>query len=392
MLPLGLVRLAHDLAHLDEFREEFLFHGAGHALADILKQTLLVHSDRVREFVHGMVQMLYHGCDRRGQALSDFLRQVLLHLLHEPGLGILVRDDVVHRGGVCRRNNAGVVSVEEAVQGFRDGGECPAKPEGIGKRQGQAVDGGRECDLDAIDQGFNRDGHGLVAGRVEAPQAQYESHKCAQDSEACQDIRNHFHEAAVGVVVDLILADVVADVGRAVRLVEKCQVFLVLRVQVGNTEQGRALAGDRGHGASALGDLLHLLCSAVKSPAGLGEAPESDAEPDAHDDEHHRQEAQVVNDVRGVCVKREPCDQDTDCRREQADDYVGESSHILVPLLFVPLPVYCPSVSAAFILLYFSCFRVFCFCCFCISAASVFYTSSASKQIDARLPSGIYSV
>ena len=165
--------------------------------------------------------MLDSGLDRHRQALGNLLRQILLHLLHQLCLGVLVRDDMVHGCRVRRRHDTGIVCVQEPVERLGDRSQGPAQPVREGQGQGQSVDGCHERDLDTADQRLDRTRHGLIAGRIESAKTKDQAHEGSQNAEARQDIRDHLDKAAVCVVVDLILTDIIADVGRTVCLMEK---------------------------------------------------------------------------------------------------------------------------------------------------------------------------
>ena len=135
------------------------------------------------------------------------------------------------------------------------------------------------------------------------------------------------------IIVDLILADIIPDIGRAVRLVKESQIFLILSIQIGNTEQRCALACDGSHGPAALRDLPHLLCRPVKTGPRLNQTRKADPQTDCHDDDHHDEKAQVVNNIGETGINREPCDQAADRGRQQTDNNVGDSSHDRQPLI-----------------------------------------------------------
>ena len=136
------------------------------------------------------------------------------------------------------------------------------------------------------------------------------------------------------IVVYLIFPDIVPDICRAVRLVEKGQILLILPVQIRYFKKRKARTRDGRHRAAALRDLLHLARCPVKAFAGLPEPSKADPQADCHDDHHHNKKAQIIDNIREVRVQRQPRDQaaDRDCKK--TDNNVGDFSHDCFPLFF----------------------------------------------------------
>ena len=137
----------------------------------------------------------------------------------------------------------------------------------------------------------------------------------------------------MGVVVDLILTDIIADIRGAVGLVQKCEVFLIFSIKIRDSEQCGSGLRDRGHITPALRERLHLGSRPVQTPLRLVQTYESDSQADEHDDQHDRKEAQIVNDIDMAGIQREIRDQSAYSCCGQSCDNISKSPHIPFPLI-----------------------------------------------------------
>ena len=162
-------------------------------------------------------------------------------------------------------------------------------------------------------------------------QPEYQSDKGSQNAKTRQNVRNHFQKSAMGIVIDLILADVVPDICRAVCLPEIMQVFLVFCVKVRDAEDCCTRLCNGRHIAASVGNGFQLLRCLIKPMLRLAHASESDPAADNQDDNHRCKETAVVDDVAQTGVERNVGDRHDHGGSHKADDPICDFPHIPLP-------------------------------------------------------------
>ena len=252
---------------------------------------------------------------------------------------------MIHGRLIRRGHRAQIILIDEIVEALGDRAHAAAQPERERHGKAEAVDGGDEGHLDAVDQGRHGTRHRLVADRVKPAKAPDQADEGAQNTKARQDVRHHLQQMAVRIIVDLILADIVRDIRRAVGPAQERNVLLIFPVKIGHLKQLRARRRDLPERTLPRPDVHQRFRPLVEAFPDSPHAPETEDGREQQNQEHDAQHDQIIQQRFKACVQAEERDKTADPRRHKSDDHIGKLSHNSIPSSSRLLYLYEKSIS-----------------------------------------------